>query len=212
MSRRDTWIVSRSSGNCGSLVKHGVWSVVRNAAGWAAIPARSPTAARIARRIGSIRAGSCSQLAPTRAAPPSAICLAHSAAVCPSEHRSVVGRKLMNGDDRQAARGGALQPDPHLLQVEERLEDEEIDPGRLEQLDLLAEQVADVPGGTRALPLEELRPGHAAGDERRVPGDLLRQPDGGRVDRLGLLADTRPGRASRGCRRTSGPGAPAPRR
>ena len=36
-SRRETWMVSKSSGNAGCRVKQWHWSVVRKAAGWAAI-------------------------------------------------------------------------------------------------------------------------------------------------------------------------------
>ena len=68
-------------------------SLVRNAAGCAATG--TFTAARICRRSGNIRLGSCSQFAPTATAPKSAITRAHSAGVCPSVHFSIKGRKLM---------------------------------------------------------------------------------------------------------------------
>ena len=70
-SLRETWMVSSSSGNWGNFVKHGVASVVRNAAGCAMTGTRA--AAPMAFTNGHMRAGSCSQLTPTAAAPASAI-------------------------------------------------------------------------------------------------------------------------------------------
>ena len=70
-SLRETWMVSSSSGNWGNFVKHGVASVVRNAAGCAMTGTRA--AAPMAFTNRHMRAGSCSQLTPTAAAPASAI-------------------------------------------------------------------------------------------------------------------------------------------
>lgn len=58
---------SSSSGNCGRRVKHGMESVLRNAAGWAAMG--TVTAFRICRMMVSKRSGSCSHVAPTTSAP-----------------------------------------------------------------------------------------------------------------------------------------------
>jgi len=63
-------------------VKQGVASLVRKAAGWPAITME--TASLIERRMGNIRDGSCSQLAPSTSTPLPARIRAHSAGEWPS--------------------------------------------------------------------------------------------------------------------------------
>src|SRR3989440_358971 len=90
---RGSWMASIASGNCGRRVKQGVASVVRNAAGCAAIG--TLTALRISRVMAKMRSGSCSQFTPTTAAPASTMARAQSAGKCPSEHWLSVGRKVI---------------------------------------------------------------------------------------------------------------------
>ena len=67
--------------------------MVRNPAGCAAIG--TLTALRISRMMANMRSGSCSQLAPTAAAPASTMARAQAAGECPSEHSVSLGRKVM---------------------------------------------------------------------------------------------------------------------
>ena len=159
-------------------------SVVRNAAGWAAIGTLA--ASRISRSSGSIRAGSCSQFAPTATAPRSAITsrtFGRRVAVAalgdqrPETHR---------GDDRQAAFGGRFQRDLHLRQMEKRLQNQKVDAGIFEQANLLGDVVARLAERVHPFALDQLRARHAAGHQGLVAGDFLRQFHRGEVDLLGL--------------------------
>ena len=102
----------------GSLVKHGMTSVVRYIAGCAAIG--TSTAFLISRRIGIIRSGSCSQFAPTEWAPDHRLHTFRWRVTIGAFRR--LGTERHSCDDGQVAGAGTIQRNQHLFQVEERLQ------------------------------------------------------------------------------------------
>ena len=153
---RGSWMASISSGNCGSLVKQGVASVVRNGAGCAAIG--TLTALRISRTIDSILSGSCSQLAPTESAPASIMARAQSAGEWPSEHSVSLGRKVMVAMIGRPLSRCALDGNQHLLQVKESLQNKKVHSSVRQQPNLLWRSgLAHAQLLRTGLPVEKLR-------------------------------------------------------
>lgn len=148
-SRRESWMVSSSSGKWGSRVKHWQVAVVSKAAGWAATG--TGLAARISRRSGSMTMGPCSQLAPTA----NRTVVGHGA--CAFGGREAVGAGIGEGAGsswwrrRRGRRRRRSRGRPSYLgEVEEGLEDQEVDAGVLEEADLFGDVVA------RALPRDSM--------------------------------------------------------
>ena len=109
------------------------------------------------------------------------------------------------GDDGHLVAGGFARGEDSLAQLVqdgEGLQDQQVDAGLDQRLDLLAEHGAGLfeRGGTQRLDADAQRPDRA-GDESSLSGGLARQPHAGLVDGLQLLGEAEGGQPRRGWRR-----------